>query len=52
VCIYIYDGGVPIRFDLSQGIIRTQVLYKGIWVWRTFHEEFEVQLKQVSKGWG
>eukprot|EP00435_Cladocopium_sp_Y103_P001116 s1118_g1.t1 len=23
-------------------ILRTQVLYKGIWVWRTFHEEFEV----------
>ena len=56
ICIYIYThrnirmwGGVekdPLR-RLSQGIIRTQVLYKGIWVWRTFHEEFEALLGQL-----
>lgn len=35
------------------GLIRTQVLYKGIWVWRTFHEEFEVRfvLKKFLREW-
>lgn len=33
------------------GLIRTQVLYKGIWVWRTFHEEFEVRFV-LRNSWG
>ncbi len=51
-CAYSYsqspvDEGRP--KCVSWGLIRTQVLYKGIWVWRTFHEEFEVRLEIVER---